>query len=54
MGSGVDEYWAVVPAPAEVHIYRRRDAPTMVQRPVRPSPACLPGLEIDLEAIFTS
>jgi Uma2 family endonuclease len=49
---GVGEYWAVDPDLRRVEVYRPGEDPLLVEPPQRPSPLVLPGLEIDLEAVF--
>jgi Uma2 family endonuclease len=49
---GVEEYWAVDPDLRQVDIYRRGRPTTIVRAPDRPSSAALPGLDLDLDALF--
>jgi Uma2 family endonuclease len=49
---GVEEYWAVDPDLRQVDIYRRGEPARVVKPPDRLSPIALPGLDLDLEALF--
>jgi Uma2 family endonuclease len=53
--SGVPEYWAVLPEPGQVQVFRLdgdRYAVTVHEAPGALSPLALPGLEIDLDELF--
>ena len=53
---GVEEYWAVLPDAEQVQVFRLRgeaySSPDVFEAPQRLSPLALPGLDIDLAALF--